>query len=382
MFHAKLDRAMYAMALAGVVGCGISPAHADVVKKVFVIAMENHNWTQPSTTTSPQQIFQNTAAPFINSLVNGNSGISSQVAFARGYVNSGLGIHPSEPNYIWSEAGTNFGVANDDDPYHVDCSPDTVQSTTQHLSTFLTIAGKSWKSYQEDTDVDATNTPLPEAQWTVPLSSRNGRFTAPGANPYNYSNQFNYAAKHNPMVFFTDTNGGCDKTASNPLRLHYAPLQQLAVDLANNTVADYTWITPDQFNDQHSSLASGYGQYTGDQSAIAAGDNFLARVVPLIMASQAYQDHGAILLWWDESEGGDTPSFNLPFIVISQDVHKNVGGQPYSNTIAYSHSSTLRTMQEIFHVDPPHGYPFLGAAATATDLSDLFTQGTIKPATN
>jgi hypothetical protein len=47
---------------------------------------------------------------------------------------------------------------------------------------------------------------------------------------------------------------------------------------------------------------------------------------------------------------------------------------PYSNTIRYSHSSTLRTMQEIFKVDPPR-YPWLGAAATATDLSDLFSPG-------
>ncbi len=33
----------------------------------------------------------------------------------------------------------------------------------------------------------------------------------------------------------------------------------------------------------------------------------------------------------------------------------------------YDHSSTLRTVQEIFDVKP-----FLGGAATATDLSDLF----------
>ena len=27
-------------------------------------------------------------------------------------------IHPSEPNYIWQEGGSNFGVVgNDDDPY-------------------------------------------------------------------------------------------------------------------------------------------------------------------------------------------------------------------------------------------------------------------------
>jgi hypothetical protein len=56
--------------------------HDEGARTVFVVAMENHNWTQPGTTTSPQQIFMNPAAPFINSLVNGTSGISGQVAYA------------------------------------------------------------------------------------------------------------------------------------------------------------------------------------------------------------------------------------------------------------------------------------------------------------
>jgi hypothetical protein len=161
--------------------------------------------------------------------------------------------------------------------------------------------------------------------------------------------------------------------------LQYAPLQQLAVDLANNTVADYNWITPDQYNEQHSSLTAGYGQFSGDQAAVAEGDNFLARVVPLIMSSQAYQNHGMIVLWWDESEGGDDPSRAMPFIIISQGVHPNVNGMPYSNTIQYSHSSFLRTMQEIFKVDPAHHFNFLGGAATATDLSDLLRPGITSP---
>ena len=352
-------------------------------RKVFVIAMENHNWTQPATQTSPQQIFQNPAAPFINSLVSGTSGISDQVAFANAYINAAVGDHPSEPNYIWAEAGTNFGVNNDDNPYRADCTPDTVQATDQHLSAFLMKARKSWRSYQEDTDVDATNTPLPMSAWTVPLFSTSGNYAAPGVNAYNYTNQFNYAAKHNPMVYFTDTNGGCDTSASNPLRLHYAPLQQLALDLANNTVADYTWVTPNQFNDQHTTLANGYGQFpnsgsTADAARIAQGDNFLARIVPLIMASDAYRDHGIIVLWWDESEGGDDASRTLPFMVISKDARRNVDGKPYSNTIQYSHSSFLRTMQEIFDVDPRHGFPFLGDANNATDLSDLFERGVIR----
>src|SRR5262249_5953299 len=308
------------------------------------------------------------------------SGISDQVAYATNYLNSGVGVHPSEPNYIWAEAGTNFGVASDDDPYHADCTADTVQNTDQHLTAFLAKRHRTWRSYQEDTDVDlATNLPLARSAWTVPVASSSGTF-ATGINAYNYSNQYNYAAKHNPMVFFADTAGGCDKTTANTQRLNYAPLQQLALDLQNNKVADYNWITPNQYNDQHTTLVNGYGGVAGtvlkgDPARIAQGDNWLARVVPLIMASDAYQKHGIIVLWWDESEGGDTADFKLPFIVISKDARANVNGVPFASSVQYSHSSFLRTMQRILGVDPNEGFPFLGAAATANELSALFKPG-------
>ena len=352
------------------------------MKTVFVVAMENHNWMQPATTSSPEQIFVNPAAPFINSLVNGTSGISGQVAYANMYLNAAPGNHPSEPNYVWAEAGTaDLSVGTDNDPYYSGptpplCTPDTIVTTDQHLSAFLTKSKKTWKSYQEDTNVDlTTNVPLASSAWKVPLfRSKRPSFTS-GLNEYNFSTQYNYAAKHNPMVFFTDTAGPCPATAST----HYPPLQQLALDLQSNRVADYNWITPDQYNDQHTKLTAGYGSFVpaSDQSAIAQGDNFLARIVPLIMASDAYKDHGVIVLWWDESENGDTPAQTIPFMIISKDAHENVGGKPYSNAIQYSHSSTLRTMQEIFGVDPLHGYSWLGDASSATDLSDLFKPDSI-----
>ena len=393
MIQMKHQWSAGAAAIAGALIWGGLTAHADHRgddrdeghrRTVFVIAMENHNWTQPSTTTSPQPVFMNPDAPFINSLVNGSSGISDQVAYATNYLNAGVGVHPSEPNYIWAEAGQNFGVFNDDTPYHADCSPDTVQTTDQHLSAFLLKKHRTWKSYQEDADVDVTtNVPLPKSAWTVPLLNLSGAFGAGGLNAYNYSPQYNYAAKHNPMVFFTDTNGGCNTTATNPLRSHYAPLQQFTLDLQNDDVSDYNWITPNQFNDMHTTLSNGYGGPVGspdkgDGGRIAQGDNFVARIVPLIMASDAYKHDGVIVLWWDESEGGDTPAFTLPFIVISRDAHENVGGRPFASSIQYSHSSFLRTMQEIFDVDPDAGFPFLGAAATANDLSALFKHGAIK----
>ena len=60
-----------------------------------------------------------------------------------------------------------------------------------------------------------------------------------------------------------------------------------------------------------------------------------------------------------------------------EEIRPNVNGVPYASTSELSHSSTLRTMQEIFHVDPQTGYPWLGAAATAADLSDIFRPGVI-----
>ena len=65
------------------------------------------------------------------------------------------------------------------------------------------------------------------------------------------------------MVFFTDSNGGNDPTPSNPLSRNYAPLQQLFVDLVRNDVADYNWITPNQFNDMHTALAAGFKGFFG-----------------------------------------------------------------------------------------------------------------------
>jgi len=403
-------RPLAGLALIAALSCASAVAQDDQnnreIKHIFVIAMENHNWTQPASLPGKiQPIFQNPNAPFINSLVNGTAvawingkpvNISEHTAYAASYHNvlatqsgSNPHIHPSEPNYIWAEAGTNFGIANDDDPFRD--NPPNAQNTTQHLTGLLQKVGRTWKSYQEDTDLAVvngklTNVPLPQSQWTVPLVSFNGVFDSNSLlNAYNDSLQYNYAAKHNPMVFFNDTNGGNNTTTSNPLAGNYAPLQQLAVDLANNNVANYTWITPNQYNDQHSGLSAGFAGLTGDSAQLKVGDNALARLVPMIMSSKAYKDGGVIILWWDESEGdgesGDNPDdFNhtIPEIVISNLAHPNEGGLPYASPVDMTHSSDLRTMQNIFHVKATGGSsPYLGDAANANDLSDLFAPGVI-----
>jgi hypothetical protein len=350
------------------------------IHHVFVIDMENHNFTQPSSDTSaPGQIFGNPAAPYINSLITAGNRNAAHVSYASAYHNvlatpsgNNPSIHPSEPNYIWQEAGNNFGVLNDNDPY---LNPGGNNQDTINLSGLLQKAGISWKSYQEDIDLTTDKSEvLPRDQWTVPLSSFSGTLDT-YTNPYNGSHQYNFATKHDGQLFFTDTNGGNDPTPSNPEVSHYSPLQRLKIDLERNTVAEYNLITPDQYNDMHTALTNGFTYngvaYTGDAAAIAQGDNFLSIVIPQIMASKAYKDNGAIIIWFDESEGTNQNDFShtLTEIVISP----LAKGNAYNSTLNYTHSSDLKSLQELFNVYAPGG-EFLGDANTpgTNDLGDLF----------
>jgi hypothetical protein len=130
----------------------------------------------------------------------------------------------------------------------------------------------------------------------------------------------------------------------------------------------------------HTALKAGFLGLTGDAANIRQGDNFLSIVVPAIMASRAYRDHGAIIIWWDESEqdaANDNPddlNHTIGEIVISPQAHPNVHGLPFASPVLLSHSSDLRTMQKIFHVTRPL---FLGDAVHANDLSSLFAEGAI-----
>jgi phosphatidylinositol-3-phosphatase len=187
---------------------------------VFYIDLENHNFTQPSTQTGPQQLLGNPAAPYLNSLITPGNPNAAQTSYASDYYNvlatpSGNNphIHPSEPNYVWQEAGL-AGPLNDNDPY-----PNNIVNAP-NLSGLLQKAGIPWKSYQEDIDLaknsqgQLTNTVLPQSQWTVPLTSFSGKSSA-YTNPYNGSNQYNFAPKHDGQLFFTATNGGNNPTPSN-----------------------------------------------------------------------------------------------------------------------------------------------------------------------
>jgi hypothetical protein len=354
---------LFGAALAGVLltadSASAKQPQVSQIGNIFVIAMENHNFTQPSNQVSPQQIFGNPAAPYINSLITAGNPNAAQVSYATAYYNAGVGVHPSEPNYVWAEAGTDFGI-------HTDAEPRSANHNVfnaRHLTAQLNSIGVSWRNYEEDVQLGLSPT-------------NNAAGTNGPVNPFYGTSQYNYAVKHNPMAFFPDT-----------MVQNVFPLAQFFQDLANGALAQYTWITPNQFNDAHSALTGGFTYngtlFTGDQAAIATGDNFLSLVVPQIMASPAYQNNGVIIIWWDESEGGDSTNRTIPEIIISP----LAKGNAYASSVPMSHSSDIKTLEEIFglpflnNVIPPSetdattlGY---NNVATVNDLSDLFVPGVI-----
>jgi hypothetical protein len=398
------SRQIICAAAAGLLSvAGVRVANAQAVQQVgdvFYIAMENHNWTQPSSLNgSINPIFGDTAAaPYINSLVTPGNANAANTAYATSYYNAGTGEHPSEPNYVWQEAGTNFNpnlTGTLQTTGHVNVATSTTQGTisgttilndndssaasgnifptsfaNNHLTGQLNTAGISWKNYQEDYQITNNTTPTGGS----PTVSKSGTSTTV-QNPYNGSFQYNYAEKHNPMAYFADT-----------ATQNVEQMSQLSTDLTNNTVGRYNWITPNQYNDMHSALTGGFTYhgtaFTGDQAMIAQGDNFLSIVVPQIEASAAWQNNGAIVIWNDETEGGDTTAETSMEIVIS----KLAKGNAYADPTVLSHSSDVKSMEELFGLSQidnaiPTSETFAaGGYATvqgANDLSNLFVPGAI-----
>jgi hypothetical protein len=233
--------------------------------------MENYNWSE---------IEGSTNAPFIN------TNLLPIASFCEQYYNPPRN-HPSEPNYLWLEAGTNFGLFNDDSPYT------NHQATANHLVTQLENAGIAWKAYMED--ISGTSVPLVGTA--------------------------NYVAEHDPFVFFDDVTG--TNSSDYPYGIaHIRPYTEFSADLTNGTLARYNFITPNLCDDGHIPcplVTNGLQQV----------DAWLATQVPKILASPAYQDNGALFILWDEALTGDGP---IGMILLSPLAR----GGGYFNNIHYT----------------------------------------------
>jgi hypothetical protein len=278
---------------------------------VFLIVMENHPWSTNANSEHPA-IKGNKNAPYINgTLLPLGAHAEQQFAHIKDFTNS-------LPNYIWLECGQNlFNNNNTPNKSHV-------PKGTPHLTSLLDQAGIPWKTYQEG--IDGKSCPVRDID------------------------KGKYAVRHNPFMYFLDVTSNeayCNE--------HVRPYSQLAADLRDNKVKGYNFIKPNLIHDMH-------------DGTVKQGDDWLSKELPVILASQAYGDGAIIFVTWDESELGDYP---IGMIVLS----KRVKSAGYSNTIKYTHSSTLKTLQGLFGITPTLGDT---ASDKVADHSDLFQPGTIQ----
>lgn len=311
----------------------VANAQLSKVKTVFVVMMENHNWTGNDAGASfgDPDIKDNPLAPFVNGTLVKISAHPEQ------YYNP-PGNHPSQPNYLWLEAGTNFGLLADTQPGQVP----GIKPHSKHLVRLLQDAGISWKAYAEP------DWGSPAFFDTCPLD-----FSFLDVN-------------HLAPVYFNDINDGLNPESPECLA-HVVPYYQLATDLADHTTVRYNLVIPDLCHQGHEGVSPCDPLEPADNTL--RGDTWLKENLPVILESDAYKDDGAIFVIWDEAEDSEQFSDGPTNFFLLSPLAKGGGKTAYSNNIHYDHSSTLKTIEEIFGVTP-----LLGAAADpkTVDLKDLF----------
>jgi hypothetical protein len=289
-------------------------AAAPVIQHVFVIAMENHDSTEIYGDTTDAPYINNTLIPAYAHATNFTDPLALSI--------------PSEPHYVWMEAGTN---AFSDHTFTTDNNPASTNSTssTAHLTTQIKNAtsGVTWMTYQEG------------------LNSTTGACPIAGSGFY--------APKHDPFIFFKDVSGNPPSKTNAYCIAHHKPYSSFATDLAANNIASYVFITPNLCNDMHGATGC------PNSNTIRSGDDWLKAELPRII-SWATTHAGTIFITWDE---GDSTG-KMPFLAIGPGVKAN-----HTGTVAYTHSSIIKSVERIL------GLPTLSTVSSANDFTDLYNTG-------
>jgi hypothetical protein len=408
-----MKRTFFTLAATVALAAGI--AHADDrdndrddsgrLDHVWMIMMENHGYNQ---------IIGNPYAPFTN----------AEAKYANLATNYFAVGHPSLTNYLETVGGSNFGVRDDNSPdwHNASCKPniatgavslesnstaicpiygvgtdaatpalDTTNETSgpppvidvdgtvgytaahtvgQTIADQLIARGMSWKSYQE----------------SLPLGGADGVNNSDG----NFSNltQFTadeqaqgdtsanvvalYAVKHNPFLYFRSI-----QESPKPLEnvVGFDGLDGLYGDLQSGQVPNFSFIVPNQCNDQHGRGNAGpfcnfdpadNGTQNGlNPALITLGDNTVQKIVTAIKGSDAWhKGNNAIVITWDENDYSVSPTNNKVVTIVDT----NHGPHGKTSAKFYTHFSLLRTLEAGF------GLPCLNHACDATSkvMSDMF----------
>jgi hypothetical protein len=389
-------------------GEGAVPTGVESLDHVFVIMMENHAYAQ---------IVGNPSAPYTNKYMSLANTARKYYAVA----------HPSLTNYLEVVGGSNFGVLNDNSPdwHNASCTSNLASGTTSYdngappicpiagsgtdaatpvfdtsnevtppsitsvtnidgvlsipaaagtvgktIGDQLAERGMSWKSYQESlppTGADGVNNSDGYYSNVNPITTSLPAETQTLINLY--------AVKHNPFAYFRSVQEGSLDGNGLKNTVGFEGPQGLFADLASGEVPSFSFIAPNQCNDQHGRGNAGPScdfdpSSTGTQAGlnpglIYRGDQTIQSLVKAIHASPAWNwGRNAIVLLWDENDYSATPNTNQVLLTVET----NYGVSGVQSDAFYTHFSLLKTLEAGF------GLPCLNHACDADvmTMSDLF----------
>jgi hypothetical protein len=275
---------------------------------VYIVAEENRSY---------EHIVGSASMPYLNSLLS-RGGVATQF-----YSN----MHGSLENYLIVTSGQYLTHNNDTlAVFNVD-----------NIERHLLINGKTFKSYAQS---------LPYAGYTGLYS---------GA----------YMKRHAPLPYYTDM-------ANSSLIKHHVSTSELANDIANGTLPNFAFITPDANHDMHN-CGSNLG------ACLWTADQWLKYNIGPLLASPPFQPggDGVLIIWADEA---DLSTDNR----CSATVLTGCGGHilvamigpqvkaGYKSVTTYHHQSVLRTM--LTALGTTSNFP--AAANTAPDMREFFKNNT------
>ncbi|ROV98089.1 hypothetical protein VMCG_06961 [Cytospora schulzeri] len=203
--------------------------------------------------------------------------------------------HPSQPNYVSAIGADRNGVYFDDYA--------TIDADVETMIDLLEAGGVSWSIYGED----------------MPYSGFEGNWEnqETGANMY--------VRKHNPMMSYDSATGDIDRLAkAKNLTMFYE-------ELANNTLPQWMWITPNMTSIGH------------DSSVTVAGEWARNFIEPLLSNENFNIDRTLVVITWDECENYLIENRVLAMLLGSAVPDDLVGT---TNSTEFSHYSLSKTAEE------------------------------------
>jgi len=276
---------------------------------VVIVIFENHNY---------DQIIDNPAAPYLNSLAND----SKAALFTQSYALT----HPSQPNYLMLFSGSDQGVTSDD-------VPKNLPFTSPNLGAGLLQVGRTFAGYSED----------------LPSIGFDGKSSG------------GYARKHNPWVNWQEAEtNGIPATLNLPLtsfQSNYDLLPTVAFVIPNQDHDMHNGHDPERINQADAWLKDhldGYAHWARSNNSLLIitfdeGDsregNFINR----------------IFSFFRDRNSGEGKESNHIFTLLAGEMVKH---GIYNQKI--DHYRLLRTLEEMY------GLPYAGNSAISSAINNIW----------